>query len=69
MAPESVNSPSLDPEESRQIFIPWIQGVPSELELPESRIVALDSKTVKGSAWNKGKDSIHMMNTCCTEAG
>lgn len=39
------------------------------LELSDSRIVALDGKTVKGSAWNKGKDAIHMLNAWCTEAG
>ena len=49
---------ALDPEEFRQIFIQWIRDVLSGLELSESRIVALDGKTVKGSAWNKGKDAI-----------
>ena len=60
---------SLDPEEFRKIFIQWIRDVLSGLELSDSRIVALDGKTVKGSAWNKGKDAIHMLNAWCTEAG
>ena len=60
---------TLDPEEFRQIFIQWIKDVLSGLELSDSRIVALDGKTVKGSAWNKGKDAIHMVNAWCTEAG
>ena len=60
---------SLDPEEFRVIFIQWIRNVLSGLELSDSRIVALDGKTVKGSAWNKGKDAIHMLNAWCTEAG
>lgn len=60
---------ALDPEEFRQIFIQWIRDVLSGMELSDSRIVALDGKTVKGSAWNKGKDAIHMMNAWCTEAG
>lgn len=60
---------ALDPEEFRQIFIQWIRDVLSGLELSDSRIVALDGKTVKGSAWNKGKDAIHMLNAWCTEAG
>ena len=29
----------------------------------------MDGKTAKGSAWNKGKDAIHMLNAWCTEAG
>ncbi|MGI9277580.1 MAG: ISAs1 family transposase [Endozoicomonas sp.] len=58
---------ALDPEEFRQIFIQWIRDVLSGLELSDSRIVALDGKTVKGSAWNKGKDAIHMLNPWCTE--
>lgn len=60
---------ALDPEEFRKIFIKWIRDVMSGLELSDSRIVALDGKTVKGSAWNKGKDAIHMVNAWCTEAG
>ncbi|WP_263080561.1 ISAs1 family transposase [Endozoicomonas sp. Mp262] len=60
---------TLDPEEFRKIFIQWIRDVLSGLELSDSKIVALDGKTVKGSAWNKGKDAIHMLNAWCTEAG
>ena len=60
---------ALEPEEFRCIFIQWIKDVLSGLELSDSRIVALDGKTVKGSAWNKGKDAIHMLNAWCTEAG
>ena len=60
---------SLDPEEFRKIFIQWIRDVLSGLNLSDSRVVALDGKTVKGSAWNKGKDAIHMVNACCTESG
>ena len=59
----------LDPEEFRLIFIQWVRDVLAGLELSDSRIVALDGKTVKGSAWNKGKDAIHMVNAWCTEAG
>jgi len=60
---------ALEPEEFRQIFIQWVRDVLSGMELSDSRIVALDGKTVKGSAWNKGKDAIHMVNAWCTEAG
>ena len=60
---------SLDPEEFRKIFIQWIRDVLSGLHLSDSRVVALDGKTVKGSAWNKGKDAIHMVNAWCTESG
>ena len=60
---------SLDPEEFRKIFIQWIRDVLSGLNLSDSRVVALDGKTVKGSAWNKGEDAIHMVNAWCTELG
>ena len=60
---------ALELEEFRCIFIQWIKDVLSGLELSDSRIVALDGKTVKGSAWNKGKDAIHMLNAWCTDAG
>ena len=60
---------ALEPEEFRCIFIQWIKDVLSGLELSDSRIIALDGKTVKGSAWNKGKDAIHMLNAWCTDAG
>ena len=60
---------AIDPDEFRQIFIQWIRDVLVGLELSDSRIVALDGKTVKGSAWNKGKNAIHMVNAWCTEAG
>ncbi len=60
---------SLDPEEFRMIFVAWMRDVMTGLELSDSRVVALDGKTVKGSAWNKGKDAIHMVNAWCTEVG
>lgn len=60
---------AIDPDEFRQIFIQWIRDVLSGLQLSDSRIVAIDGKTIKGSAWNKGKDAIHMVNAWCTEAG
>ncbi len=60
---------ALDPEAFRQVFIQWIRDVLSGLHLSNSRVVALDGKTVKGSDWNKGKDAIHMVNAWCTEAG
>ena len=60
---------AIDPYEFRQIFIQWVRNVLSGLQLSDSRIVAIDGKTIKGSAWNKGKDAIHMVNAWCTEAG
>lgn len=39
------------------------------VELSDSRVVALDGKTVKGPAWNKGKGAIHILNAWCTEVG
>ena len=61
----------LDPAEFRQLFIDWVRDVKSGLNLTDSDtpVVAIDGKTVKGSAWNKGKDAIHMVNAWCTEAG
>ena len=53
---------ALDPDEFRQIFIQWIRDVLTGLELSDSRVVALGAKTVTGSAWNKGKDAIHILN-------
>ncbi|MCK5893833.1 MAG: ISAs1 family transposase [Endozoicomonadaceae bacterium] len=53
---------AIDSDEFRQIFIQWIRDVIVGLELSNGRVVALDGKTIKGSAWNKGKDAIHMVN-------
>ena len=60
---------ALDPEEYRRVFVSWMRDVMSGFELSDSRVVALDGKAVKGSAWTKGKDAIHMVNAWCTEAG
>ena len=60
---------ALVPEEFRLVFVQWTRDVMDGFELSDSRVVALDGKTVKGSAWNKGKDAIHMVNAWCTDAG
>lgn len=60
---------ALDPEEYRKVFISWMRDVMTGFELSDSRLVALDGKAVKGSAWTKGKDAIHMVNAWCTDAG
>lgn len=60
---------ALDPEEYRRVFVSWMRDVMTGFELSDSRVVALDGKAVKGSAWTKGKDAIHMVNAWCTEAG
>ena len=60
---------ALVPEEFRGVFVQWTRDVMDGFELSDSRVVALDGKTVKVSAWNKGKDAIHRVNTWCTDAG
>ena len=47
----------LDPEEFRLIFVQWMRDVMHGFALSDSRVVALDGKSVRGSAWNKGKDA------------
>jgi predicted transposase YbfD/YdcC len=57
----------LDPKAFRTLFITWVQDVMVGSGL--SGTVAIDGKTVKGSAWNKGKDAIHMVNAWSTDLG
>ena len=41
---------TLDPDDSRQIFIQWIRDVFAGMELSDSSLIALDGISVKGYA-------------------
>lgn len=58
----------LAPEQFRSLFIKWMKERMKEMPAL-SGTVAIDGKTVKGSAWTKGKDAIHMVNAWSSELG